>query len=92
MTKTQVQLPDALYRDAKRVAKEREISLAEVMRRGLEYITRIYPPLKKKEKGRKAWTLPVPLKQGIKSDPFEDEDWRATLAVDTTAQKSKSKR
>ena len=31
MTKIQIQLPDALYREAKRVAKEREMSLAEVM-------------------------------------------------------------
>lgn len=45
MIKTQVQLPDGLYQEAKRVAREREISLAEVMRRGVEYIVRVYPPL-----------------------------------------------
>ncbi len=42
MIKTQVQIPDELYRKAKQVAKERELSLAEVMRRGLEYITQVY--------------------------------------------------
>jgi hypothetical protein len=43
MIKTQVQIPDELYRDAKRIAKEREWSLAEVMRRGLEYMSKAYP-------------------------------------------------
>ena len=43
MIKTQVQIPDELYHKAKQVAKERELSFAEVMRRGLEYITRTYP-------------------------------------------------
>jgi len=37
MIKTQVKLPDELYREAKRVAREREISLVEVVRHGLEY-------------------------------------------------------
>lgn len=44
MVKTQVQTPDELYRKAKQIAKEREWSLAEVIRRGLEYITRACPP------------------------------------------------
>ena len=35
MVKTQVQIPEDLYAQAKRIAKEREISFAEVMRRGL---------------------------------------------------------
>ena len=45
MVKTQIQLPDRLYREAKRVAAKRELSLAEVLRRGVEYIARVYPPL-----------------------------------------------
>ncbi len=44
MVKTQVQLPDELYKEAKRIAREREMSLAEVMRRGIEYMARVYPP------------------------------------------------
>jgi hypothetical protein len=43
MVRTQVQLPDDLYRDAKRVAEEHEITLAEVVRGGLEHMIRIYP-------------------------------------------------
>jgi|APFre7841882724_1041349.scaffolds.fasta_scaffold06917_3 hypothetical protein len=36
MIKTQIRLPDDLNREAKRVAREREISLAEVVRRWVE--------------------------------------------------------
>lgn len=54
MIKTQVQIPDELYRAAKRVAKERELSFAEVMRRGLEYIVTVYPTL-----DEAPWELPL---------------------------------
>jgi hypothetical protein len=36
MTRTQIQLPDELYQRAKAFAAQRELSLAEVTRRGLE--------------------------------------------------------
>ena len=55
MVKTQIQLPDHLYREAKRIAKEYEMSFAEVVRRSLEYMARLNPP------GRlpgKQWKLP----------------------------------
>lgn len=38
MKKTQVQIPDYLFKQAKKFAKSREMSFAEVVRRGLEYI------------------------------------------------------
>jgi hypothetical protein len=44
MMKTQVQIPDTLYREAKRIARENEMSFAEVVRRGLEEIVRHHPP------------------------------------------------
>lgn len=44
MVKTQVQIPDALFREAKRLAAENEMSFAEVVRRGLEEIIRHRPP------------------------------------------------
>jgi hypothetical protein len=44
MVKTQVQIPDALYREAKRIAAENEMSFAEVVRRGLEEIVAHHPP------------------------------------------------
>ena len=74
MIKTQIQLPDALYREAKRVAEEREMSLAEVLRRGVEYITRVYPPVVAIE-GR-AWQLPkavhTRLRQGVALEALRD--------------------
>ncbi len=55
MVKLQVQIPNELYRRAKQAAAEREWSVAEVVRRGLEYIKQANPP------GRTAgtkWRLP----------------------------------
>jgi hypothetical protein len=72
MVKTQIQLPDALYGEAKRVAREREISFAEVVRRGVEYVTRIYPPL---EANAVAWRPPNPHHLGSFQAP--PGDWRA---------------
>lgn len=43
MVKTQVQIPDRLYREAKRIAAENEMSFAEVVRRGIEQIVRHFP-------------------------------------------------
>ena len=74
MVKTQIQLPDRLYREAKRVAEERELSLAEVLRRGVEYITRVYPPLT--AEAGVAWELPAAvrtnLRPGITLDSLRD--------------------
>ncbi len=70
MIKTQVQLPDELYKEAKRVAREREISLAEVMRRGIEYITSVYPPLCSTQD----WSPPEP--QHLGSFVSSPGDWR----------------
>ena len=55
MVKTQIQIPVHLYREAKRIAGEREISFAEVVRRGLEEIVRRYPPVSGAE-----WSAPSP--------------------------------
>lgn len=57
MVKTQVQIPDRLFREAKRVAEENEMSFAEVVRRGIEQFVQLYPP------GRQApsaWRPPAP--------------------------------
>ena len=78
MIRTQIQLPDALYRRAKELAEQREISLAELVRRGLEYLTSVSP-----EVGRQAtaWELPQPAHLGG-GDPFADPAWREQLHVD----------
>lgn len=44
MVRTQIQLPDEIYRKAKCIAAQHEISLAEVVRRGLEHMIRVHPP------------------------------------------------
>lgn len=78
MVKTQIQLPDHLYEQAKRVARERELSLAEVVRRGVEYITAVYPPLV--ENGN-PWSLPDPVQTTMRQD-VRIEDLRDILADD----------
>jgi hypothetical protein len=44
MVKTQVQIPDHLYHETKRIARDYEMSFAEVVRRGLEQVAVKYPP------------------------------------------------
>jgi len=55
MTRTQIQLPDDLYRRAKAFAEERELSLAEIARRGIELFISRYPV--EPTSGRE-WKLP----------------------------------
>jgi hypothetical protein len=72
MVKTQVQIPDALFREAKRLAAENEMSFAEVVRRGLEEIIRHHPP------GRtpaESWVLPQAHDLGPALVP--EEEWTA---------------
>ena len=63
MIRTQIQLPDDLYHRAKACAAERELSLAEMTRRGLELFLARYP-----EPGtcRTAWKPPVIRSGGVK--------------------------
>lgn len=67
--RTQIQLPDALYQEAKRVAEEYEMSFAEVVRRSLERALPAYPP---KVAG---WELPEPVSLGIRC-AIADDEWR----------------
>lgn len=71
MTRTQIQLPDRLYAKAKQVAQQQEISLAELVRRGLEHMLRMYPPSDKKQT---AWSLPEARNLGSFRAPAAD--WR----------------
>ena len=84
MTRTQIQLPDLLYKQAKQLAEVREISLAELVRNGLEYMLRVSAPI---EEPRKEWQLPTPRKLGT-LDPFQDEQWRANLYCGHVAEES----
>jgi len=76
MVKTQVQIPEALYERAKEIARQREMSLAEVMRRGLEYMSRTHPPI-----SGKPFQLPM-LSPDKFSDDFDELDLDALAAAD----------
>lgn len=75
MVKTQIQIPDHLHREAKRIAADYEMSFAEVVRRGIERLVPCYPPRR-----------PAPgdaglprLDLGLIADPFADPEWRSEL-------------
>jgi hypothetical protein len=61
MTRTQIQLPDALYAQAKRIAERQEMSLAELVRRGLEHMVRVY---RAGEDALPEWRMPDPVELG----------------------------
>ena len=77
MIRTQIQLPDTLYNRARKIARNSEISLAELCRRGLEYIISVSPA----DTNSDAWTLPPPRHLGG-NDPFLDDNWRMKLHMD----------
>ncbi len=63
MIRTQIQLPDEVFARAKKICEAREISFAELARRGIEYILTVYsiPP---EEQGD--WQPPKPRRLGWK--------------------------
>lgn len=82
MIKTQIQMPDALYREAKRLAEEREMSLAELVRRGLEYMIATHPHRGAPED----WQPPAPVRLGLYADPFSATDWRVQANLSVAAE------
>ncbi len=74
MIKTQVQIPDALFERAKKVAAAKEWSFAEIVRRGLEQMTLRHPGEVAPDSGE--WQLPQAVDLGLRDDPFADPDWR----------------
>lgn len=71
MVRTQVQLPDRLYRELRKLADDQEWSMAEAIRRGAELLLRSYPA---EREDAEAWELPS-LSLGEFQAPVED--WRA---------------
>jgi hypothetical protein len=71
MVKTQVQFPDRLYDEAKRIAAENEMSFAEVVRRGLETIVRDYPAGRAEPR---RWKLPAGRRMGPPLLPEDEWD------------------
>lgn len=83
MTRTQIQLPDDLYRRAKAFAERKELSLAEMTRRGLELFLARYPDPENSSGG---WKLPVVRSGGVKVPLdrlrdfcHEDDPWVSDL-------------
>jgi Ribbon-helix-helix protein, copG family len=56
MTRTQIQLPEPLFGRLRRIAQARDISVAEVIRRGMEIYAMSCPET---DLAAKSWTLPV---------------------------------
>lgn len=77
MKRTQIQLPDWLFAVAQDVATSKEISLAELVRRGLEYMVAVTPNV---GISNKKWQPPASHSLGS-SDPFIVPDWREELHV-----------
>lgn len=82
MVKTQIQMPDELYRAAKDAARRREMSLAELVRWGLEYMLAVYPSI---PEGAPKWALPKPVNIGLACDPSADPDWRVSANMPKVA-------
>jgi hypothetical protein len=59
MFRTQIQLPEILYKEVQRVAAAQEWSIAEVIRRGAESVVRAYPADKRKPEA--GFQFPAPI-------------------------------
>ncbi len=76
MKRTQVQIPEPLYEDIKRIAERRDWSVSEVFRRAVEEYVAEVPDVA----DGSGWTLPKPREMG---EPKVDPDkWRDLLADD----------
>jgi len=82
MTRTQLQLPDSLYGQAKDYADFREISMAEVFRNAIEMFIRIHVVEPATLTRRSKWQPPVCRSTGLRQDPFADDDWREKLHLE----------
>jgi hypothetical protein len=76
--RTQIQIPDPLYREVKRVAKLRDWSVSEVIRRAVEQLVAQYPSIKRKG----GWELPAPRNMGKPLVPTGR--WRDLLVDEET--------
>jgi hypothetical protein len=76
MKRTQVQIPEPLYREIKRVAALQDWSVSEVFRRAAEQIVAQFPS----NKAKRDWELPGPRKMGTPLTP--PSAWRDLIAKD----------
>ena len=84
MTKTQIQVPEKLFREVRAFSKKREWSLAETFRRGAELLLQVYPNTDAAPEG--VWTPPTSSRVGwkglsaeqLRDAAFADGDPRLT--------------
>lgn len=83
MRRTQIQLPEPLYQEVKKLAKTLDWSITEVLRRGAEYMVQCH----RTSEGlasTKAWSPPMPMSLGtfrsshdtwreLANDPLEED-------------------
>ena len=72
MKKIQIQLPEPLYNETKTLAQSLGISVAEICRRGAEYIASTHRHVL--EASRQKWQLPEAKQLGAAKTSHED--WR----------------
>lgn len=82
MTRIQIQLPEDIYRRAKKLAEECEVSLAEFARRGLEYSLSVYAPHPAAD-----WQPPKPRRlgsKGMNDAQFKEQAHRSAAEISLT--------
>jgi hypothetical protein len=84
MVKTQIQIPDGLYKRLKRLADEQEWSFAETLRRGAELLLATRPVAGSQDTA--AWCLEPPANTRLRKDPFATDDWRLDANLGTDSQ------
>jgi hypothetical protein len=89
MTRTQIQLPDEVYARAKQLCQVREISLAELARRGIEHILSVYSSA---AVSADEWYLPKPRDLGWKGLSHARVKEQAQLTAAELQHGGKSKR
>ena len=78
MTRTQIQLPDEVFVRAKKLCEAREISFAELARRGIEYILSVYS---QEPDSSADWQPPKPRRLGWQG--LTDEEIKAQAQLTT---------
>lgn len=56
MTRTQIQLPEPLFQRLKKIANQRDLSVAELIRRGMESYVQTCPEV---SQSPDQWTMPI---------------------------------
>ena len=79
MKRAQIQIPDLLYREIRRVAELKEWSISEVFRRAAEQLVSEYPD----NKVRGDWQVPGPRSLGAPLVPADR--WRDLLEEDQSS-------